>query len=315
MERSASLTPTQQRLLGQLKRTPEPLIFDEGFIDGLIAKARAGFADLSAQLGGERIWVSKYFVAQALACEARHLAPSDFSWTPSTARGFVAHKAVELYSHWQGSPVLADVVDEALARLADEASHRGDFVAGLSEADRAELRGASLERLTRFVQDYPPFDWRAEPITEAAGKWKASECIELTGRAVLVMGRPEGRISTRLIVDFKTGNRSPQHRDDLRFYALEETLQRQVPPRKLATYYFDYAEADVEDVTPGLLESALKRALGAVARHAELISGEREPVLRPSYSCRWCPLLSECNTGSSHLTMLDDDGSQGFDDA
>ena len=315
MERSTALTPVQQRLLGQLKRTPEPLVFSEGFVDGLVARARAGFEELSEALGGEKIWVSKYFVAQTLACEERHLAPSSFDWTPATARGFVAHKGVELYSHWQGEPVLADVIDEALARLGDEPSKRGDWVAGLSSADRAELRGYGLERLTRFVQDFPPLDWRAEPITEATGKWKASECIELSGRADLVMGRPDGRVSTRLIVDFKTGGRSPQHRDDLRFYALVETLQRQVPPRKVATYYLDYAEADVEDVNEKILEAALARTLAAVTRHAQLISGERDPVKRVSYSCRWCPLLNECEEGQSHLAMLDDDGSQGFDDA
>jgi RecB family exonuclease len=314
MESQRALTPTQQRLVEQMRRDAEPLVFAPTFVDDLIERAREGFADLSAALGGEKLWVSKHFVTRALGCEALHLAPDPFEWTTSNARGSITHKAVELFVNWRGEPVPALVVDEAIARLAGQPNSLGDWLARLGEADLAELRGYAVERFTRFVQDFPPLDMRAEPITEAAGKWRASQCIELSGRADLVIGRPEGTVSKRLIVDFKTGSRSPQHRLDLRFYALVETLQRSVPPRKLVTYYFDYAEAEVEQVTEGILDSALDRALGAVARHAELVSGERTPVKRPSYSCRWCPLLADCTEGTAHLAALADDGSQGFDD-
>ncbi|HRE02145.1 MAG TPA: hypothetical protein PLV68_12655, partial [Ilumatobacteraceae bacterium] len=71
----------------------------------------------------------------------------------------------------------------------------------------------------------------------------------------------EGRESRKLIVDLKTGRVHSRHREDLRFYALVETLSRQVPPRKLASFYLDAGEPVVEDVTEALLRSTLRRTL------------------------------------------------------
>jgi hypothetical protein len=124
-------------------------------------------------------------------------------------------------------------------------------------------------------------------VFEARTRWTPPGCVELVGKTDLVIGKPEGRISTKLVIDFKTGWPSPTHRNDLRFYALLETVVRRVPPRRLVTFYLDSAEADVEDVTESVLEAALARLEGALLRHAE---------------------------GTQHLAMLDDDGSQGFDD-
>lgn len=311
---AAELTPVQQRILSQIRREPEPLVFDEAFIDDLLQRAAVGFAELSAQLGGEKLWVSKHRVTTALGCEQRYLAPDDFRWTPITARGSVTHKAVELFLNWREEPVPTAIVDEAIGRLSDEPNELGVWLGGLDAGDLAELRGYAIERFTRFVQDFPPLDWRAEPIPEAMARFSASSCITLGGRADLVIGKPEGRISKRVIIDFKTGARNPLHRLDLQFYALVETLQREVPPRKLVTFYFDEAAAEVETVTEGILDAALDRVLNAIARHAELHVDGREPVLRPSSGCRWCPLLGECSTGGTHLATLRDDGSQGFDD-
>jgi len=310
-----TLTPTQERLLAQLRREPTPLVFDARFVDALVARAREGFEELSARLGGERLYVSKSMLTRVHGCEAQYLAPSDFAWSPSTARGFISHKAIELHTNWRGEATPAQLVEEAIARLVDEPSNRGDFIAGLTEGDLAELRGFAVERLTNFLHDFPPLDPRANPMLEASMKWRATACIELAGKTDLVLGKPDGRISKRLIIDFKTGNRSFHHRADLQFYALLETLIRAVPPRKLVTYYLDYAEAEVEDVTEAMLEAALDRTLEAVARHVELAVEARKPVKRPGASCRWCPLQATCDEGRAHLAMLDDDGRQGFDDA
>lgn len=309
-----TLTPTQERTLGLLRRDAVPKEFDQAFVDDLIERARDAIAELSLRLGGERLYVSKSFVTRALSCEVLHLAPDDFAWSPATARGFVSHKAIELGLNWRGEPNPSDLVDEALARLADEASRRGDYVAGLTDGDLAQLRSFALERVTRFMHDFPPLPRSADPIPEATMKWSPPGSVELAGKADLVVGRPEGRIAKRLIIDFKTGGKSGHHRQDLRFYALVETLQRAVPPRKLVTYYLDYAEAEVEDVTDDILDAALARTLGAIERHVELIAESRPPVKRPGAPCRWCPLQSSCDEGRAHLAMLNDDGTQGFDD-
>ena len=116
-----------------------------------------------------------------------------------------------------------------------------------------------------------------------------------------MVGRPTGRESRLLIIDFKSGNKSFHHRDDLRFYALVQTLRQQVPPRKLVTYYLDYAESEVEDVTEGTLQAALTRALEGIERHIELAVEGRTPVKKVGVACRWCPLQAECAEGRAFL--------------
>jgi hypothetical protein len=314
VEAPAELSPTQLRLLDQLRRDPTPVVFDQDFIDDLIARANDAMAHCSQRLGGERMVVSKGFLVNVLGCEARHLEPDSFAWSPITARGFVSHKAIELAAHWPGEPVPEVLVDEAIARLGDDASQRGDFVAGLTDGDRAELRGFAVDRVTRFLQDFPPVPARSQPVYEARTRWSPPGCIELVGKTDLVIGKPEGRTSTRLIIDFKTGWRSVHHRDDLRFYALLETVVRRVPPRRLVTYYLDAAEADVEDVTEGSLEAALARLVGGLERHIELTVDQRPALKRTGGICRWCHALPRCDQGRAHLAGLDDTGSQGFDD-
>ena len=89
------------------------------------------------------------------------------------------------------------------------------------------------------------------------------------------MGRPQGRESRKVIIDLKTGRVTQRHREDLRFYALVETLVRDVPPRKLATFYLDSAQPIVEDVTEGVLRTALRRTLDGIHRLIQLqVEGE-----------------------------------------
>ena len=313
MEAPAELSPTQLRLLDQLRRA-DPVVFDEGFVEDLVARAHDAMLHCSQRLGGERLVVSKGFLVNVLGCEARHLEPDTFAWSPITARGFVSHKAIEMGAHWAGEPVPEVLVDEAIARLADDASQRGDFVAGLTDGDRAELRAFAVERVTRFLQDFPPVPARSQPVFEARTRWTPPGCIELVGKTDLVIGKPDGRVSTKLIVDFKTGWRTVHHRDDLRFYALLETLARRVPPRRLVTFYLDAAEADVEDVTEGSLEAAFARLVGGIERHIELTIDRRLALKRTGSMCRWCSALPRCDEGRAHLAGIDDVGSQGFDD-
>jgi hypothetical protein len=297
----APLTPAQERTLALLRRSDEPLVFDEAFIDHLLRTATTEIAALSARLQGEKLWVSKGFLAKVHGCEVRHLAPDDFAWKPSTAAGFVAHKAIELSFHWRGEPHPALVVDEAMARLLDQPDGRGGYVAGLSDGDWAELRSRAVDRTTKFLQDFPPLPVSAHPVLEASARWSPPGTIELSGKVDLQVGRPTGRESRLLIIDFKSGGRSPHHRDDLRFYALMQTLRHAVPPRKLVTYYLDYADSDVEDVTEGMLEAALHRTLEGIARHVELTVEGRKPVKRVGTACRWCPLQDECVEGRAFL--------------
>ena len=302
-----TLTPSQQRILALLRREGEPLVFPEAFVHELVAEATDALAELSTRLAGEKLWISKGRLSSVHGCEVKYLHPDDFEWSPATAAGFVAHKAIELAQYWRGEANPIDAVDEALARLADQADGKGAYVGGLRDADWAELRSRAVDRCTKFLQDFPPLPHSAQPVYEASARWQPPGTIEFTGKADLVVGKPHGRESRLLIVDLKSGGRSYHHRDDLRFYALVQTLRHSVPPRRLVTYYLDYADAEVEDVTEGILQAALHRALAGVERHVELTAEGRDPVKRPGAPCRWCPLRPECPEGRAFLDEHDDE--------
>jgi len=82
---------------------------------------------------------------------------------------------------------------------------------------------------------------------------------------------------------------------------------RDVPPRKLATFYLDSAEPVVEDVTEGLLRTALRRTLDGIHRLIQLQVEGEAPRKKPGTSCRWCPYRGECVEGLAYLRGGDDD--------
>ena len=109
-----------------------------------------------------------------------------------------------------------------------------------------------------------------------------------------------------MLVDLKTGGFAPTHVDDLRFYALVETIKVGVPPRKVATSYLESGSLVAEDVTEPMLATAAARVVDAVNRWLELRAGRVEPVAKPSTACRWCPVLDKCDVGRQHLATVDD---------
>ena len=297
-----ALTPVQLRTLDALRRSEHPLVFDGDDIVALRTDAAAGLAELASRLDGDdTMFVTKHGVRSVLACEANHLAPDDFKWSPARARGQVSHKAIQLLLNWRGEPTPADLVDDAMARLADDERSLGNYVAGLSAGDEADLRGQTVERVTKFLECFPPLDRRWHPMTEAAAQFPVDGPIVLRARVDLVIGRPAGAESRKVIVDLKSGRIAPAHREDLRFYALVETLCRDVPPRKLASFSLDSGVAVTEEVTLGLLRSSLRRTLDAVERMIELRSESRPPDRSPGVTCRWCQLAADCAPGTAYL--------------
>ena len=162
----------------------------------------------------------------------------------------------------------------------------------------------SVERVTKFSESFPPLDRRSNPVTEAAARWPLDGPILLQARVDLMMGRPSGNESRKVIIDLKTGRPSPRHRQDLGFYALLETLARSVPPRKVATFYLDSSEAQVEDVSERLLRTSVRRTLDGINAIVELESEGRSPIKRPGTSCRWCPIADDCDEGQAYLADL-----------
>jgi CRISPR/Cas system-associated exonuclease Cas4 (RecB family) len=304
----AELTPLQRKTLDAIRRSGDPLVFDADLIADIRTEMRVALDEFASRLEpGQEVFVTKHRIGSALDCEEHHLAPDEFEWKPATAKGQVAHRAVQLMLSWRGDPSPTDLVDEAMARLVDEDRGIGMWMASLGPADEADLRGMSVERVTKFVESFPPLDRRSNPVTEAAAQWPLDGPVLLRARVDLMIGRPVGNESRKVIIDLKTGRPSPRHRQDLGFYALLETLARGVPPRKLATFYLDASEAQVDDVSERLLRSAVRRTLDGIHAIIALEFEGRPPIRRPGSSCRWCPLADGCADGQAYLSAARDD--------
>jgi CRISPR/Cas system-associated exonuclease Cas4 (RecB family) len=297
-----SLTPIQLKTLEALRRAPEPLLFDPDLIADVRTEMRSALDEFAERLRpNQQVWINKHAIATVLDCEEFHLVPDDFEWRPATAKGQVAHRAIQLSLSWRGEANPTDLVDEAMARLADEERGIGAWIAALSPADEADLRGQSVERVTKFMECFPPLDKRSNPMTESSVRWPNDGPIVLSGKVDLVLGRPAGSESRKVIIDLKTGRPSARHRQDLGFYALLETLVRSVPPRRLATFYLDAGEAQAEDVSERLLRTSVRRTLDGINAIVELQAEGRPPVRRPGVTCRWCPLADSCDEGQAYL--------------
>jgi len=299
------LTPLQNKTLTLLRRSPDPIVFDQGFVAELRRDVDEAFEQFHERLGDVTLFLSKHKVTSVLGCETQHVQPDDFRWSPAVAGGQVAHRAIQLSVNWRGDPIPAELVDEAIVRLSDDDSSLGDWIEQLGEADRADLAGFAVDKVIKFAECFPPLDRRAAPTTESSVRWPNEGPIVLSGKVDLAIGRPSGAESRKVIIDLKTGWVSPKHREDLRFYALVETLRTGVPPRKLASFYLDSGEPVVEDVNERLLLTATRRTLDAVNAEIELQVEGREPVKRPGVSCRWCSLASSCDEGQAYLAGRD----------
>ena len=306
------MSPAQESTLALLRRG-EPLIFDADFITELREIAEEAFAHFIDRLGGRTVFVTKHTLAALFSCEAQFLAPDDFEWTPSRARGQVSHRAIQLLVNWRGEPTPSGLVDDSIARLVDEERGMSDWLGGLGEADLADLRSKCVDHVTKFMECFPPLDPRSRPVTESTTQWPVDGPILLRARADITMGRPVERESRKLIVDLKTGRVIMRHREDLRFYALVETLSRQVPPRRLASFYLDAAQPIVEDVTENMLRSTLRRTLDGINALIELEVEERPPRRSPGPQCRWCTVAKDCSEGQAHLRSLRDADLDGVD--
>jgi RecB family exonuclease len=279
-------------------------------LEEALAPLRPGVGEPSEPVPERPLWVSKHQLAAIHGCETHAVAERSetFRWTPAAARGVVAHKAIELLINWRGEPSPGVLVDEALARLADSERSIGEYVGALADAEHAELRSFAVDKVTKFTDCFPPLPAKWIPVTESAVRvelWDGQ--LVLAGKTDLTLGRPGDKV----IIDLKSGSTLGSHREDLRFYALLETLRMDQPPRKVATYYLDTARAHAEDVSEAMLWAALRRTVDGITRMVELQRAIRTPDVRPGSACRWCPLNDTCEPGRSHLERLDDPDSVG----
>lgn len=303
------LTPTQRKVLDGILGPDAPR---PPYDPALAERLRRTLEDAFASIRSERpIVVGKYQLDEALRCEGLYAssAARAFVWTVPMLRGRVAHRAIEIAVG--GGPAAAplDVIDRSVDALVggEEGDSVASFLAGLDPLDMARLKSEANEAVVGFLADWPPIDRRWLPRVEERARVMVTPSVKLQGKYDLAFGRPQKGQARVIIVDFKTGDRRPGHVDDLRFYALIETLRRGVPPFRVATYYTQESDFFVEDTTAETLEAATRRTIDGV--RAMVHARDEEPVLRPSTHCRWCGRKEDCAPGSAWLS-----GPRGIDE-
>ncbi len=294
------MTPSQLAVVDDLLSfgQPRPTYADD-LAPRLLDLLEEGLGPVFERLGPVELTLNKGALAQIHACETHHLAESDapFDWTVASCRGTVAHRALELAVFRPGSASPLELVDEAINRLlqAGEDWSPRDFLRHADPAELAEVRGAACDVVTKFQECFPPLAaaWRPRLESSCRVELGASQVV-LRAKVDLALGRPVGYEGRVLIVDVKTGRPYPTHLDDLRFYALLETLRSKVPPFRVASYYLESARWQAEDITEDVLAVAARRVVDGVTKLADLRLGRRAPTITPGPSCTYCRLRSDC---------------------
>jgi hypothetical protein len=291
-------TPTQQRVIEELLDPggPRPE-FPRELAARLRARLEADLSPLAARVPDESLYIGKRVLHEIHQCERHHLASqaSGFTWTPATARGAVAHKALELAVHVSPPLPPAELVDGAIERLREDEFGPAEFLRRASPLELAELRAGATDVVTKFEDGFPPLPAAWRPRLESSLRVELCRGkIVVQGKVDLALGQAHGARARVLLVDLKTGQPAPTHADDLRLYALLETLRVGVPPFRLASYYLDSGTWHAEDLTEDVLIAAARRLVDGVAKVVELRFEGRAAKIAPGPTCRYCPARHEC---------------------
>ena len=272
--------------------------FDPGLAGGLRRRMEEALDPVAD--GTDRLLrVGKHDLSSVHACEAYWRAEKDtFAWAPRNAYGSIAHRALRLSISLRNDPAPLDLVDMAVDAYVGESQGDGlgAYLLAASPLDLAELRAQANDVVVQFLECFPPLrrEWRPRTDTPILVKL-CGDRISLRGKPDLAFGQAYGTQAGVLIVDLKTGWSYPHHFDDLRFYALLQTLKTGVPPYRIASYYLDSATFHHEDVTVATLEIAAGRTVDGVRKVARLLLDPGPAAISPGPTCRWCRLRDECD--------------------
>lgn len=303
------LRPAQQRVIDLLGRHADDAVeLGPEVAEEVRARLEDSLGSVVARIPpGETLWVGKTPLAVFNTCPGQWRAEVDspFRWSIPSVRGTVSHKAIELSLNWRGEVEPGRAVDAAMGRMLDDDTSAGRYLRTLSTVDLAELRSASVDLVTAFEECFPPLKPRWRPVVDGRSR------AELCGGRIVLVGKPDLTLgqalrSGKVIIDLKTGGRHQHHVDDLRFYALVDTLRVGLPPRRLATVYLDAGLPVVEAVTVGVLEAATERVVRTVIDMVDTRWGTLPTRLRAGHHCRWCPERNRCHAGLEWLGPASD---------
>lgn len=311
---SGALSPNQQRILDEVFSfsTPRP-----SYEPDLVQRLGWGLDDVvvAAPDPGKRVVVGKYHLGWVHRCEGRYWAgrTEPFEWTVAMIRGRVAHRAIEAAFVLGGSAAPLDLVEKAVDALmaGEEQESLVYFLRELPDLDMARLKAEANDAVVAFLSDWPPIDRRWTPRVESrVAVSLAGGRVRLQAKYDMAFGRPAGTEARVIVVDFKTGSPRPQDPEDLRFYALVDTLRNGVPPFRVASYYLEEGRVAVETIGEDALRSAARRTADGLRAILEIEAG-REPALTPGPACKWCPARHACEPGKTWLAARADAETEG----
>jgi hypothetical protein len=301
---TSALNPAQDEVVrGLMALGEERPAYDPDLALRLRRLLDDGLAPAVARLhaAGASVTVFKHALTNVLQCEGMASASHErgFSWSPSSARGTIAHKAIELSVFSADHPSPMELIDRAVSRLVDGADPWGPgaYLAQAGEGELAELRAEANDRVVKFLECFPPLKRQWRPTLESRARVDLhGGAVVLKGKVDLSLGRRDGGDRAKvLIVDFKSGGPHRGHVDDLRFYALLDTLRSGVPPFRVATYYLDAARWQHEDIDGDVLEAAVHRTIAGATKLVDLATTGRPPKLSPGSACAFCPARDGCD--------------------
>lgn len=296
------LTPAQQKVLDGLMASGQPRpTFDADLPLRLLNLLEDALAPVAERLAAAdlTIDVNKSALSRIHQCESHHVAVTEtpFEWSPASARGTIAHRALQMSIFRTDGAAPLVLVDDVIATLqqSDDDWSPGSWLRTANPQEIAEVRADAAAAVVAFQECFPPLKTSWKPRMEFPVR--AELCatrIRLRSKVDLALGAASGLEARSLLVDFKTGHAWPGHLDDLRYYALLDTLRVGVPPFRVATYYLDAGRWHDEDVTEDLLVASARRVVGGVTRMAELALGDRPPTTTPCSACGYCDRRHDC---------------------
>jgi len=278
---------------------PRPAV-DPELAGGLREWLEDALADPVGALSGDLadIRVRKDALTQVLVCEG-HFAASRAAprtVTVELARGSLVDA---LFRQWVTVGEVGEPLTDGLGALSVEGGGDGvvEYVTRLPMQRRRGLAAELAVHVDGIRRDWPVLSPAWLPRTqERVTVPLAGGRVVLSGVVDLALGGPAVDHAAVCLVEVKSGARRVEHRADLHFYALLETLRAGAPPFRVATYYSATGELDVESIGEHVLVGALQRVVTATTRMCRLASGSA-PVLTPNPLCAWCVGLPSCPPG------------------
>ena len=165
------LNPAQQQVLDELGSTDRPTFRDD-LREHLHHELIEALTPIADAVEDPPLFVSKRKLSIIHGCEARYRADQDteFEWSLPTARGTVAHKAIEILVARRGRPTALDLANDAMDRLELDERELGVFIRSLDEAERAVLVGQVNDYVATFMDTFPPLRRQWVPVAESRAR-------------------------------------------------------------------------------------------------------------------------------------------------